>query len=224
MTTTVRIAILCSGNMSAAIGMREQDPNYGTTYEFVGVFSDAPDCGGLAYAKQHGIPHAAIDFELWRKRANVAKSDLTARQLYYEEVLDCIKPWRADAIVCSGFMLKITNPLLLAFPGRMTNVHPALFHIRSHDGTPKYKGKHAVSAAMVAGDPTGSTVHIVHPDVNEVDSGPVVFESRPLQYKKGDDPKVHQERMKWACDVPAYITAMDLLITRGWPEKRWRPS
>ncbi len=116
-------------------------------------------------------------------------------------------------------MYLISDPLLSLFPGRILNVHPAFLSILTPDGKRKYTGLNVVARAMEAGDPTGSTVHIV---TREPDMGPIVAESVALPYQQGTDPRMHQDHMKTACDGPAFAIALEKLISQGWPTISWR--
>ena len=64
-------------------------------------------------------------------------------------VLAKLAEYDTDLIVLAGFMNKISDPLLNAYPGKIINIHPALL--------PKYGGKgmygiHVHKAVVAAGD------------------------------------------------------------------------
>lgn len=215
----VRIAVFCSGSASSFRYLYENDQNCGTLYEFVGVFSDKPGVMGLEYAKAKGIPTAALDYSAWCGERGVRRSDLAARKEYFNKVVPFLAQWNAEAIMLSGCMLLITEPLLSMFEGYMLNVHPALLSLVDEEGKRKYTGLNVVARAIQAGDPTGSTVHIV---TKEADMGPIVAESSALPYSVGTDPDEHQELMKKMCDGPAFATALSRLIRDGWPQRPWQ--
>ena len=216
----IRVAVLCSGSASSFRYLYENDPKYGVLYKFVGVFSDVPDCKGIMYARDRGIPTASLDFKTWRKEHGVAFTDLERRKEYFSKAAELIVwPWKPEALMLSGFMLRLTEPFFFHFAGRMLNVHPARLSIQNEWGGRKYTGLDVVRRAIEAGDPTGSTVHIV---TEEPDMGPIIVETKPLPYEPGVDPAEHQERMKTACDGPAYKMAFETLIEQDWPAKPWR--
>lgn len=78
-----------------------------------------------------------------------------------------------DFIVLAGFMNKISDVLLRAFPGRIVNIHPALL--------PKYGGKgmygmHVHEAVVAAGETeSGITIHYVNENYDE---GNIIFQAR----------------------------------------------
>ena len=80
---------------------------------------------------------------------------------------------KIDLIVLAGFLWKVPEALIKAFPKRIVNIHPALL--------PKYGGKgfygeHVHEAVVAAKEPySGITVHYV----NELyDSGEIILQAR----------------------------------------------
>ena len=218
----VRIAVLCSGSASSFRWLHEHDPNFGKTYEIVGVFANSADSTGIEYAKEHGIPTAIIDFKEWREKNGFKFGDPAGRSQYFLEIFHIVRGiWNAEAIILSGFMLLVSDPLFSGYEGKAVNVHPALLSLLDEGRKRKYTGLNTVARAMRAGDPTGSTVHLI---TREADLGPIVAESDPLPYRSGDDPDAHQEEMKTVCDGPAFQTALERLIASGWPGVPWKPQ
>ncbi len=83
---------------------------------------------------------------------------------------------KIDWVVLAGFLLKIPDDLIRAFPDHMVNIHPALL--------PKYGGKgmygmHVHEAIKAAGEKeTGITIHLVNENYDE---GKIIFQaSAPL--------------------------------------------
>jgi phosphoribosylaminoimidazolecarboxamide formyltransferase/IMP cyclohydrolase len=95
-----------------------------------------------------------------------------------------------DLICLAGFMLKVKAPLLLAFPGRIMNVHPALLPAFGGRGMYGMKVHEAVLAAGVK--VTGPTVHIVDEDY---DHGPIVLQSS-VPVLAGDTPAALAARVR----------------------------
>ena len=97
------------------------------------------------------------------------------RHSFYEtdEVLRFLKSREIDYVILAGFLLLVPENLLVAFPNRIINIHPALL--------PKYGGKgmygHNVHEAVVANHEkeTGITIHIVD---NRYDCGTTLFQAR----------------------------------------------
>ena len=78
-----------------------------------------------------------------------------------------------DSHFFAGFMNKISDPLLNAYPGKIINIHPALL--------PKYGGKgmygiHVHKAVIAAGErETGITIHYID---EHYDEGTVIFQAK----------------------------------------------
>jgi phosphoribosylglycinamide formyltransferase-1 len=89
------------------------------------------------------------------------------------EVLKLLKDNQIDFIVLAGFLLKIPENLLKAYPGKIINIHPALL--------PKYGGKGMygshVHESVVANKEheTGITIHYVNENYDE---GQIIFQAK----------------------------------------------
>lgn len=82
-------------------------------------------------------------------------------------VLDLLNERQVDFIVLAGFLLRVPDRLLHAYPNRIINIHPSLL--------PKYGGKSMygdrVHEAVVAGKETesGITIHYINERYDEGD-------------------------------------------------------
>ena len=81
-------------------------------------------------------------------------------------VLAKLAEYDTDLIVLAGFMNKISDPLLNAYPGKIINIHPALL--------PSFPGLHGQGQAVAYGVKfSGCTVHFVD---EGTDSGPIILQ------------------------------------------------
>lgn len=98
---------------------------------------------------------------------------------------------RADAVVLAGFLLKIPQKILAAYPDKILNIHPALL---PRFGGPGMYGMHVHNAVKMAGvSETGITVHRVNENYDE---GAILFQAK-TSVSKSDSPaeiaaKIHQ--------------------------------
>jgi phosphoribosylglycinamide formyltransferase-1 len=107
------------------------------------------------------------------------------------DVLRLLQENDIDGIVLAGFLLKVPENLLKAFPNRIINIHPALL--------PKYGGQgmygHHVHEAVVAAHEkeSGITIHYVNENYDE---GQIIFQAKcqVLPTDTADDvaAKVHE--------------------------------
>lgn len=157
MNRVFRLAVLASGrgsNLAALIAAQKQAR---LAVRFVGVFSDKPDSGAIALAKEHGI-HGFVR----RPR------DFADRSAYDESLFNAVADVQPDLIVCAGYMRLISPEAVRRFEARMINIHPSLL--------PKYPGLDTHARALAAGDAEhGASVHVVTP---ELDGGPVLAQVR----------------------------------------------
>lgn len=145
----IRLAVFVSGggtNLENIINYFSADEQV----EVSMVVSNKADAYALQRAKNHDIPNAVIS------RKQFAEDEATVMAT----VKDC------DFIILAGFLVKVPDYLIDAYPKRIINIHPALL--------PKYGGKgmyghHIHEAVKAAGEKeTGITIHFVN---NELDAG-----------------------------------------------------
>ena len=107
-----------------------------------------------------------------------------------EELAPLMKERGIDFIVLAGFLLRVPEALIEAYPGRIVNIHPALL--------PKYGGKGMYGdrvhrAVVEAGErESGITIHLID---EQYDRGTTVFQAK-CPVLPGDTPddvarKVH---------------------------------
>ncbi|MGI6574044.1 MAG: phosphoribosylglycinamide formyltransferase [Fermentimonas sp.] len=88
-------------------------------------------------------------------------------------VLDSLQAYSVDFVVLAGFLLKVSQPILEAYPDRILNIHPAL--LPKHGGKGMY-GDRVHQAVVDAGDTeSGITVHYVN---EHYDEGTILFQAR----------------------------------------------
>ncbi|MBO5615651.1 MAG: phosphoribosylglycinamide formyltransferase [Prevotella sp.] len=116
------------------------------------------------------ISNRADAYALTRATNLGVKNTVITRQQFNDEpqtVLEQVEG--CDYIILAGFLLKVPDYLIEAFPNRIINLHPALL--------PKYGGKgmyghHVHEAVKAAGESeTGITIHYVN---NVIDGGQII--------------------------------------------------
>jgi phosphoribosylglycinamide formyltransferase-1 len=131
------------------------------------VVCNKPQAGVLNIADEHGIPTLILD-----------KEQFFRGNAYVDE----FKVDDIDFIVLAGFLWKVPNALIHAYPEKIVNIHPALL--------PKYGGKgmygNFVHEAVIANKDkeSGISIHMV----DEVyDHGKIVFQAK-CEVKEDDTP------------------------------------
>ena len=121
------------------------------------VVSNKADAPVLERASRLGVPTVVCT------RTELAETDHIPTLLHERKV---------DFVVLAGFLLRIPDNLLQAYPGRIVNIHPALL--------PKFGGKGMYGdkvheAVVAAGETTtGITIHAVDAHYDE---GDVLFQA-----------------------------------------------
>ena len=148
-----RIAVLASGRGSNLQAIHAACRSGKLQSSIVGVFSDKPGSGAIAFAKQEGIHFAAIK-----------PGDFSSREAYDEHLFSLIEGVQPDLIVCAGYLRLISANSVQKVQNRMINIHPSLL--------PKFPGLRTHARALEAGESVhGASVHSVIP---ELDAGPVL--------------------------------------------------
>lgn len=181
-----QIAVFASGAGSNAQKIIEYfNGNPATGARVALVVCNKPSAGVLAIAEKAGIPTLLIERELF------FRGDAYVPQLQQMGI---------GFVVLAGFLWKIPQPLIDAFPRRIVNIHPALL--------PKWGGKGMYGAfvhqaVIGAGEAeSGITIHFVD---EHYDHGDVIFQAT-CPVEPGDTPetlaqKVHQLEHRYYPEV-----------------------
>lgn len=90
-----------------------------------------------------------------------------------DRILNFLKELQIDFIVLAGFLLKIPQGLINAYPDRIINIHPAL--LPEYGGKGMY-GDNVHKAVIAAGEKeSGITIHYVNENYDE---GSIIFQAR----------------------------------------------
>ena len=123
----------------------------------VGVFTNNPNAKVLNKAKNHNVPTLVFSRE----------------ELSEGFVLDKMEELKPDLIVLAGFLWKMPEEIVAAYPNKIINIHPALL--------PKYggKGMYGIKVHQTVLDnqdkETGITIHYVN---EHYDEGEFIFQQK----------------------------------------------
>jgi len=151
------IAIFASGAGSNARKIIEYFENKGLRIKVSLIVCNVPGAGVLEIAEEKGIPSLMIN-----------KSDFAANGY-----VESLKNAGIDFIVLAGFLWKVPEVLVRAYPKAIINIHPALL--------PKYGGKgmygaRVHEAVIAAGEKeSGITIHWVNENYDE---GAIIFQAK----------------------------------------------
>ena len=166
------IAVLASGNGSNAEEIIRHFKD-SEKARVVLVASNKKDAYVLERAKNHDIPH------VWFNRADLEEGRLKER----------LVAMKIDLVVLAGFLLKIPEHLIEAYPDRIINIHPALL--------PKYGGKGMYGSFVHQAvkdnkdEITGITIHYVN---RHYDEGAIIFQES-VALSPDDSPETIAEKV-----------------------------
>ncbi len=190
---SARLVVLVSGegtNLQALLDACA-DEAYGATVVAVGA--DRPGIGGLARARQAGVP-----------TFTVRVADYPSREAWDRALADACGGYRPDLIVSAGFMKLVGQDFLARFGGRFINTHPALL--------PAFAGMHGVREALEYGvKVTGCTVFMVDAGT---DTGPVIAQAA-VPVREDDDTAALHERVK-VTERALLVETVGRMVREGW--------
>lgn len=187
---TVKLGVLISGSGTNLQAIIDAIAEGSLDAEIRVVISSRPDAYGLVRAKEAGIQTIALSKDVY------ADPDIANEAIATELVhAGC------DYVVMAGYMRMLGEAVLVAFPDRVLNLHPALL--------PSFKGAHAIRDAYDAGvKVTGVTVHFANA---EYDKGPIVAQ-RAVDIAEDDtleslEEKIHAVEHELYPEVLRWIAA-----------------
>lgn len=150
------IAIFASGNGTNAENIFRTFAS-GNRLRVAVVLTNNAAAGVIGRMEALGVPVVCLPNSVWAHEP--------------QKVLEAMRPYEIDMVVLAGFMRRVHDDIINAYPGRVLNIHPSLL--------PAYGGKgmygHHVHEAVIAGGEkqSGVTVHKVTP---EIDGGEIVMQ------------------------------------------------
>jgi len=159
----IHIAILASGSGSNAENIytyfaRRPDVKINI------VISNKIDAFVHKRAERLGIPSITM-----------SKSSLSDAAI----LLGVLREYQTDFLVLAGFLLKIPDGVVKAFPNRIINIHPAL--LPKFGGKGMYGGKVHEAVVEAGENESGITIHYVNENYDE---GSIIFQAKCPVLKK----------------------------------------
>jgi len=152
----LRIALFASGSGSNAENIVHYF-SHNPGFSFPLIISNKPDAFIHSRAKQLNIPSFTF-----------SREDFTDG----EKILSLLELYNIDCIVLAGFLLKIPQSLILAFPQKIINIHPAL--LPKHGGKGMYGIKVHQAVSETGDTESGITIHYVN---SNYDEGSIIFQT-----------------------------------------------
>lgn len=139
------------------------------------------------------------------KKLNIESVTFSKKQFEMtSDVLEYLENKGVDFIILAGFLLKVPDNLLSAYPNRIINIHPALL--------PKFGGKgmygdNVHKAVIAAGEKeSGITIHYINENYDE---GAIIFQAKcdvlPVDTYEDVATKVHALEYKYFPEIIADV-------------------
>ena len=153
MTNEGNVTVLFSGRGSNLKALIQHQSGYRIGH----VITDKADAGGLAIARQAGIPTTVV-----------TRGEFTSLAEFKAGILRAVDASKPNFVALAGFMVLVQPEFVTAYHGRLLNIHPALL--------PKFPGLHTHARAIEAQETEhGCTVHFVDAGV---DTGPFIAQAK----------------------------------------------
>ncbi|HKY82082.1 MAG TPA: phosphoribosylglycinamide formyltransferase [Sphingobium sp.] len=151
-----KVGVLISGRGSNMAALLYAAKHPSCPYEIVLVSANDPEAAGLALAAAEGVP-------------TFAQSHKGMKRAEFDQIIDAqLREAGVEYVALAGYMRLLSPEFVIAWEGRMLNIHPSLL--------PKYKGLDTHQKALDAGDiHAGCSVHVV---TAELDGGPVLAQTQ----------------------------------------------
>jgi phosphoribosylglycinamide formyltransferase-1 len=150
------VAVFVSGRGSNAESLLAQQNQY--SYHIALLLVSKTDAPAIALAQKHELPFAVLNKDEFSNGRSL---------------LDLLNIHKIAFLCLAGFLWKIPNYLIQAYPSRIVNIHPSLL--------PKFGGKGMyglnVHQAVVAAKEShsGITIHLVN---EKYDEGKILFQEK----------------------------------------------
>lgn len=172
-TDPLKIGVLISGSGTNLQALIDAIAAGQLNAQITLVISSKPDVQGLVRAQKAGIQTLSMN-------PSVYQNERVVNGLIAEE----LQRAGAEYVVMAGYMRKVTEEVLNAFPDKVVNLHPALL--------PSFVGAHAIRDAFESGvKVTGVTVHFANEDY---DRGPIIAQ-RAVSIEESDTLDTLEQRI-----------------------------
>lgn len=136
----------------------------------------------------------------------LSPKDFDERSDFNDALLALVKKYQIELVVLAGYLVIVPENLVMAYRGRIVNIHPSL--IPSHCG-PGYYGLKVHESVLNRGNKvTGATVHFVD---EGTDTGPIIAQ-KAVVVQEDDTPETLQLRVMQEAEWIIFPKAVDDIV------------
>jgi len=195
------LAVFCSGAGSNFQALYRGIEERHLPAQIVLCVSDKESSGAIQFARANNI-----------ETLHLSRTPYADEESYSNVMLSALHAHHIDFILLAGYLKKIPQKVIAAFPKKILNIHPALL--------PKFGGKgmyglNVHEAVINAGETTsGATVHFVN---EEYDKGEIILQ-RTVEILPDDTPLSLSKKIL-TIEHEVYIEALQKIISSTGQEK-----
>jgi phosphoribosylglycinamide formyltransferase 1 len=189
-----RLAVFCSGTGSNFRALFDAIIERGLPAEIVLCLSNRSQCGAMVFASEYGIEAMHLPETRFATHSDFASAMLRA-----------LRERRIELILLAGYLRKIPDEVVAAYPEKIVNIHPSL--LPQFGGAGMY-GMRVHEAVIASGENrSGATVHFVN---EEYDKGRIIMQHH-VPVLAGDTAETLAERVL-RCEHRLYPDALEKLL------------
>lgn len=192
----LKLGIMASGTGSNFVAIADAIAKHHLAAQIQVLIYNNPDAPVAERARERQIPAHLINHRHFSKR-----------EVFDQHIVECLQTAGVEWVIMVGWMRRVTQVLINAFPDHIINIHPSLL--------PSFPGIRAIEQALEHQVKiSGCTVHIVH---LEVDSGPILIQAAVPVYP--DDTLSRLHRRIQIQEHRIIVQAIAQLIQRSRPHR-----
>jgi len=194
-----RLAVFCSGTGSNFKALFHAIIERELPAEIVLCLSNRAECGAMDFAKEYSI-----------EAIHLSESQFDSHDEFARAMLETLRDRQIDMILLAGYLRKIPDAVIAAYPEKIVNIHPSL--LPEFGGHGMY-GIRVHEAVIASGETrSGATVHFVN---EEYDKGRIIKQNH-VPVLPEDTPESLAERVL-RCEHRLYPDALEQLLDEQMP-------
>lgn len=194
-----RLAVFCSGTGSNFKALFHAIIERELPAEIVLCLSNRAECGAMDFAKEYGI-----------EAIHLSEPQFDSHDEFASAMLEALRNRQIDMILLAGYLRKIPDAVIAAYPEKIVNIHPSL--LPEFGGHGMY-GIRVHEAVIASGETrSGATVHFVN---EEYDKGRIIKQNH-VPVLPEDTPESLAERVL-RCEHRLYPDALEQLLDEQKP-------
>lgn len=189
-----KVAVFCSGTGSNFRALFYAIIERELPAEIVMCLSNRSQCGAMAFARTYGV-----------EAIHLSEKHYPSHDEFARTMLHTLQDHQIELILLAGYLRKVPDEVIAAYPDKIVNIHPALL---PQFGGPGMYGMNVHTAVIRSGETrSGATVHYVN---EEYDKGRIIMQHHVPVFKT-DTAEILAARVL-ECEHRLYPQALEKLL------------